>query len=88
MDDVVSDNNATAFAKPDKHMTRAVAIACTDNFSGSLVDLHLLFCRSALNLSSNQLQQLPTGVFSSLKSLRSLTCVVECVEIVCVHSCV
>ena len=86
---MVSDYNATAAAKPDKHITRAVAIACTDDLFGLyLVDLHILLCHSSLDLDSNQLQQLPPGVFSSLTSLRSLTCVVECVEIVCVHSCV
>jgi hypothetical protein len=89
MHEVVSGYNATAAAKPDKHTTRAVAIACTDDFVGLyLVDLHLLFCHSSLNLRSNQLQQLPPGVFSSLTSLRSLTCVVVCIENVCVHSCV
>ena len=43
MNDVVSDCNATAAAKPDKHITRAVAITCTDG----LVRLHLVdltFC--------------------------------------------
>ncbi len=79
--DVVSDCNATATAKPDEHITRAVAIACTDDFIGLyLVDVHLLLSHSDLNLQSNQLQQLPPGVFSSLTSLRSLTCVVECIE--------
>jgi hypothetical protein len=68
-------------AKPDKHITAAVAIACTDDLFGLyLVDLHLLFCHSSLDLYGNQLQQLPAGVFSSLTSLRSLTCVVVCIE--------
>jgi hypothetical protein len=34
--DVVSDYNSTAAAKADKHIPRAVAIACTDDF---IVDL-------------------------------------------------
>ena len=69
--DVVSDYTATAAAKPDKQNTRAVAIACTDDFSGLyLVDLHLLFCHRALYLDRNQLQQLPPGVFSDLTSVR------------------
>jgi hypothetical protein len=34
MHDVVSDCNATVAAKPDKHTTRAVAIACTDDLFG------------------------------------------------------
>jgi hypothetical protein len=89
MHDVVSDYNATAAAKPDKNITRAVAIACTDYLFGLyLVDLHLLLCHSDLDLQGNQLQQLPPSVFSSLTSLRSLTCVVVCIENVCVHSCV
>ena len=46
------------------------------------------FCLSSLNLQGNQLQQLPPGVFSSLTSLRSLTCVVVCIETLCTHSCV
>ena len=88
MYDVVSDCHATASAaKPDKHITRAVAIACTDDVVELyLVDLHLLFCHSSLDLARNQLQQLPPNVFSSLTSLGSLTCVVACIEIVCVHS--
>ena len=78
--DVVSDYNATA-AKPDKHITPAVAIACTDDLFGLyLVDLHILLCHSSLDLGSNQRQQLPPGVFSDLTSLRSLTCVVVCIE--------
>jgi hypothetical protein len=89
MHDVVSDCNATAAAKPDKHITLAVAIACTDDLFGLyLVDLYILMCHSSLDLGSNQLQQLPPGVFSDLTSLRSLTCVVVCVENVCVHACV
>ena len=87
--DVVSDYNATAAAKPDKHITRAVVIACTDDLFGLyLVDLHIVLCHSDLDLGNNQLQQLPPGVFSSLTSLRSLTCVVACIENVCVHVCV
>jgi hypothetical protein len=86
---VVSDYNATAATKPDKHITRAVAIACTDDFVRALFGRsHLLCCHSSLDLSRNQLQQLPAGVFSSLTSLRSLTCVVACIENVCVHVCV
>ncbi len=50
--------------------------------------LTIFLCRSMLNLQSNQLQQLPAGVFSSLTSLRSLTCVVVCIENVCEHVCV
>jgi hypothetical protein len=47
MHDVVSDCNATAAAKSDKHTTRAVAIACTDDFPGiHLVDLYFLLCHS------------------------------------------
>ena len=85
MNDVVSDCNATAAAKPDKHITRAVAITCSDDLFGLyLVDLTFLLCHSSLDLGSNQLQQLPPGVFSSLTSLRSLTCVVACIENVCV----
>ncbi len=69
---MVSDYNGTAAAKPDKHITRAVAIACTDDFCGLyLVDLHLVFSHSELHLDRNQLQQLPPGVFSDLTSLRS-----------------
>ncbi len=87
--DVMSDYNATAAAKPEKHITRAVAIACTDDLFGLyLVDLRLLCCHSSLDLGGNQLQQLPAGVFSNLTSLRSLTCVVACIEKVCVHVCV
>jgi hypothetical protein len=64
-------------------------LACTDDLFGLyLVDLRLLCCHSSLELYGNQLQQLPTGVFSSLTSLRSLTCVVACIENVCVHVCV
>jgi hypothetical protein len=86
--DVVSDYNDTAAAKPDKDITRAVAIGCTDDLFGLyLVDLHILLCHSSLDLGSNQLQQLPPGVFSDLTSLRSLTCVVVCIENVCVHIC-
>ena len=86
---MVSDYDATAAAKPDKHITRAVEIAFTDDLFGLyLVDLHILLCHSSLDLRSNQLQQLPPGVFSSLTSLRSLTCVVVCIENVCVDSCV
>ena len=89
MNDVVSDCNATAAAKPDKHITRAVVIACTDDLFGLyLVDLTLCVSHSFLDLRYNQLQQLPPGVFSSLTSLRSLTCVVACIENVCVHVCV
>jgi hypothetical protein len=54
--------------------SEAVAIASTDEF------LRVFFCRSYLSFYKNQLQQLPPGVFSSLTSLRSLTCVVECIE--------
>jgi hypothetical protein len=79
MHDVVSDYNATVVGKPNKYINRAVAIACTYD---------LMFFHSSLSLSSNQLQQLPPGVFSSLTSLRSLTCVVACIENVCVHVCV
>ena len=87
--DVVSDYKATAATKPDKHITRAVAIACTDDLFGLyLVDLHIVLCYSSLHLQNNQLQQLPPGVFSNLTSLRSLTCVVVCIENVCVHVCV
>ena len=69
-----------------KHITRAVAIACTDDLLGLyLVDLTFLCCHSSLYLEGNQLQQLPAGVFSSLTSLRSLTYVVVCMENVCVQ---
>ena len=91
MHDVVSDCNATEATKPDKHITRAVAIACTDDFFGlHLVDLYFLFGHSYLDLGSNQLRELPPGVFSDLTFLRSLTCVVVfvCLENVCVHNCV
>jgi hypothetical protein len=81
MDGVVSDCNATAATKPDQHVTRGVVIACTDDFFGlHLVDLYFLFCRSYLDLYNNQLQQLHPGVFSDLTSLRSLTCVVVCID--------
>ena len=43
IDDVVSDYDATAAAKPDKHMTRAVAITCTDELFG-LYFVDLTFC--------------------------------------------
>jgi hypothetical protein len=82
MHDVVSDYNDTAAAKPDKHITRAVAIAFTDDL------FHLLLYHSSLGLSNNQLQQLPPGVFSDLTSLRFLTCVVVCMENLCVPICV
>jgi hypothetical protein len=39
----------------------------------SISPFNLLCCHSSLDLSWNQLQQLPPGVFSSLTSLRSLT---------------
>ena len=65
-----------------QHSTLVEAIARTDDF------LRVCFCRSALYLYYNQLQQLPSDVFSSLTSLRSLTCVFECIENVCVHVCV
>jgi hypothetical protein len=71
---------AVAIARTD-YFLRAVAIACTDDLFGLyLVDLYFLLCHSSLELSSNQLQQLPPGVFSSLTSLRSLTCMVACIE--------
>ena len=77
--DVVSDYNDTAAAKPDKHITRAVEIAFTDDLFGLyLVDLHILLCHSSLDLGSNQLQQLPPGVFSDLTSLRSRLCDCMC----------
>jgi hypothetical protein len=69
---------------PELSRSRALTI-CSGIY---LVDLHLLLCHSNLDLSSNQLQQLPPGVFSSLTSLRSLTCVVVCIKNVCVHHCV
>jgi hypothetical protein len=43
MNDVVSDYDATAAAKPDKHITRAVAITCTDELFG-LYFVDLTFC--------------------------------------------
>ncbi len=47
--DVVSDYNVTAAAKPDKHITRAVAMACTEDLFGLYwVDLHILLCHSSL----------------------------------------
>ncbi len=56
---MVSGYNATAAAKPDKHITRAVVIACTDDLFGIyLVDHHIVFCHSSLFLGSNQFQQL------------------------------
>jgi hypothetical protein len=56
------------------------------NLTLYLADLHLLLCHSNLDLSSNQLQQLPPGVFSILTSLRSLTCVVVCsITCVCIN---
>ncbi len=70
-------------------ITLSVSIACTDDLFGlHLVDPHILLSNSSLDLRWNQVQQLPPGVFSSLTSLRSLTCVVECIENVCVHVCV
>jgi hypothetical protein len=77
----VSDDHVTPPVNPDNTapqlwLVRALTIV-SDFFSGR-----------TLGLTSNQLQQLPTGVFSSLTSLRSLTCVVACIENVCVHSCV
>ena len=51
--------------KPDKHSTRAVAIWLFPR---------TLFGRSSLDLTSNQLQQLPAIVFSSMTSLRSHLC--------------
>ena len=39
MHDVVSDSNATAAAKPDKHITRAVAIMCTYELLGSILSI-------------------------------------------------
>ncbi len=68
--------------EPRQHSTPTVVIARTDDFLRGFV------CGSWLDLGSNQLQQLPPGVFSNLTSLRSLTCVVECIENVCVYSCV
>jgi hypothetical protein len=84
--DAVSDYHGTPPVKP---YNTAVAIACTDDLFGLyLVDLHIVLCYSYLSLQNNQLQQLPAGVFSNLTSLRSLTCVVVCIENVCVHVCV
>ena len=51
--------------------------------SATTVSLH-----SYLSLYGNQLQQLPAAVFSGLTSLRSLTCVVVCLENVFVYNCV
>ena len=78
--DAVSDHHVTPGMNPDNTASELWRLRALTIFSE-------FFCRSTLNLAWNQLQQLPAGVFSSLTSLRSLTCVVACIENVCVHIC-
>ncbi len=61
----VADYHVSPSVKSDKHSTRAVAIWLFPR---------TLFGCSSLDLTSNQLQQLPPGVFSSMTSLRSHLC--------------
>ena len=79
--DAVSEYHVTTRVDPDKAAPHLWGLRALTIFS------HFV-CRSTLYLQGNQLQQLPAGVFSNLTSLRSLTCVVECTENVCVHVCV
>jgi hypothetical protein len=80
--DAVSDYDVTPPVNPQSTATelwRLLALTIISEF---------FFCRRGLYLNNNKLQQLPPGVFSNLTSLRSLTCVVECIENVCVRICV
>jgi hypothetical protein len=64
--DAVSDYHVTPPVNPDNtapQLWRVRALTIVSDF----------FSGRTLGLTSNQLQQLPTGVFSSLTSLRSLT---------------
>jgi hypothetical protein len=79
--DAVSQYHVTPPVKPDNTATELWRLRALTIFSE-------FFVCSILVLAGNQLQQLPPGVFSSLTSLGSLTCVVICIEIVCVHICV
>ncbi len=68
--DAVSDYHVTPLLDPDKAAPKPWGLRALTIF------FHFV-CRSMLYLYGNQLQQLPAGVFSSLTSLRSLTCVVH-----------
>jgi hypothetical protein len=65
--DAVSDDHVTPPVKPDNTAPELWWLRTLTIFSE-------FFCRSALYLHGNQLQQLPAGVFSSLTSLRSPLC--------------
>jgi hypothetical protein len=68
MHDVVLDNNDTAAAKPDKHITRVVARV--DLGLKGVPDCFLPSPHRSLYLNNNsQLSALPADLFSGLSSL-------------------